>query len=94
MAGYVCKIVIEGTYPPVWRRVVIPDKITFRELHEMIQILFAWSDAHPHEFRILEDRIWIDGVNDSWGKHYSESVTLIDSFFRNYKWIRYTYDLI
>lgn len=92
MAGYVCKIVIEGTHPPVWRRVVIPDKITFRELHEMIQILFAWSDAHPHEFRISEDRIWIDSVNDSWGRHYSESVTLIDSFFRNYKWIRYTYD--
>ena len=29
MAGYICKIVIEDTHPPVWRRVVIPDKITF-----------------------------------------------------------------
>lgn len=41
MAGYICKIVIEDTHPPVWRRVLIPDKITFKELHEIIQRLFG-----------------------------------------------------
>ena len=29
MPGYTCKIVIEDTHPPVWRRVIIPDQITF-----------------------------------------------------------------
>ncbi len=29
MAGYVCKIVIEDSHPPIWRRVIIPDKVTF-----------------------------------------------------------------
>lgn len=52
MAGYICKIIIEDTHPPVWRRVVIPDKITFAELHEIIQVLFGWEDEHLHEFQM------------------------------------------
>lgn len=92
MAGYICKIVIEDTHPPVWRRVLIPDRITFEELHEIIQLLFGWDDAHLHEFRIPADNISIGSEDDVWGCAYNESETLIDSFFRNYKWIRYTYD--
>lgn len=92
MAGYICKIVIEDTHPPVWRRVVIPDKITFRELHEVIQVLFEWQNAHLHGFNILADRISIDDIEETRGRQYAEAKTRIDSFFRNYKSIRYTYD--
>lgn len=93
MAGYICKIVIENTHPPVWRRVIVPERITFRELHEIIQALFGWGDDHLHDFKIPSDRICIDLLEDSSrGNHYDEEDTLIDPFFRNYKWIRYTYD--
>ena len=92
MAGYICKIVMENTHPPVWRRVLIPDKITFEELHEIIQILFGWDNEHLHDFRIPADRIAIGLEEDTWEYDYHEEETLIDSFFRNYKWIRYTYD--
>ena len=71
---------------------MIPDKITFEELHGIIQILFGWEDMHLHEFRIPSDNIFIDDEGESFGRHYNETETLIDSFFRNYKWIRYTYD--
>ncbi len=92
MAGYICKIVIEDTHPPVWRRVVIPDKITFVELHEIIQILFDWEEEHLHEFQIPSDYITIGSEEGYRGRFYDEEETLIDSFFRNYKWIRYIYD--
>lgn len=92
MAGYLCKIVIEDTHPPVWRRIMVPDKITFGELHDVIQRLFGWEDEHLHEFRIPADCLVIDGEDESWGNHYQEDETLIDPFFRNYKWVRYTYD--
>ncbi len=92
MAGYICKIVIEDTHPPVWRRVVIPDKITFMELHEIIQILFDWEEEHLHEFQIPSDYITIGSEEGYRGRFYDENETLIDSFFRNYKWIRYIYD--
>ena len=57
MPGYTCKIVIEDTHPPVWRRVIIPDQITFFELHKIIQILFDWDDVHLHGFHIPSDDI-------------------------------------
>ena len=81
MVGYVCKIVMEDTHPPVWRRVVVPERITFREMHEIIQILFGWEDMHLHGFEIPADHICIDEEEDFWGDHYTESETLIDSFF-------------
>lgn len=93
MAGYICKIVIEDTHPPVWRRVVIPDKITFFELHQIIQTVFQWEDVHLHDFRIPSDDIVInDEGEDGWSYNYGEFDTTIDYFFENYKWIRYTYD--
>lgn len=92
MAGYICKIVIENTHPPVWRRVIVPERITFKELHEIIQILFSWGDEHLHEFEVPGDRIYISDREDTWSDNYNESETLIDSFFKNYKWLRYTYD--
>ena len=55
MAGYVLKITMENTHPPVWRRVVIPEKITFADLHEIIQVLFGWQDVHLHDFSYLKD---------------------------------------
>lgn len=94
MPGYTCKIVIEDTHPPVWRRVIVPDQITFFELHKIIQILFDWDDAHLHGFHIPSDDIVMDdeGGFDLWGNHYNDFDTNIDFFFKNYKWIRYIYD--
>ena len=78
MPGYTCKIVIEDTHPPVWRRVIIPDQITFFELHKIIQILFDWDDAHLHGFHIPSDDIVIDdeGGFDPWGNHYNDFDTI------------------
>lgn len=94
MAGYICKIVIEDTHPPVWRRVLIPDKITFYDLHQIIQVVFQWEEEHLHDFRIPSDNIVIEDQEgfDTWEDSYKEFETAIDPFFERYKWIRYTYD--
>ena len=39
------------TRPPVWRRLVLPDALTFWELHFALQITFGWENAHLFEFR-------------------------------------------
>lgn len=96
MAGYVLKIVVENTHPPVWRRVMVPGKITFEDLHKIIQILFDWEGYHMHSFQIPSDNIFIEqdtGEDSFWDyEGYKETETLIDPFFRKYKWVRYTYD--
>lgn len=96
MAGYILKIVMEDTHPPVWRRVLVPEKITFGDLHEIIQILFDWDGYHMHDFRIPSDDILIEqdtGEDNFWNYGgYKEDETLVDPFLRKYKWVRYTYD--
>ena len=49
-----------------------------------------------HDFRIPSDDILIEqdtGEDNLWNYGgYKENETLVDPFFRKYKWIRYTYD--
>lgn len=90
MAGYICKIVIEDTHPPVWRRVLLPEGITFETLHKIIQVVFGWEDEHLHVFE-TPDRVQIVS-DDEDGDGILESETQIDLFFQNHKWIRYIYD--
>ena len=49
MPGYTCKIVIEDTHPPVWRRVIIPDQITFFEFDNgnTYSTLYAHMNSAP-----------------------------------------------
>jgi uncharacterized protein YecA (UPF0149 family) len=93
MAGYILKIMIENTHPPVWRRILVPERISFADLHEIIQIIFDWENEHLHGFSIPSKYITIDEDEPGWnGYHYMESKTLIEQFLLDNKWIRYTYD--
>jgi pRiA4b ORF-3-like protein len=38
--------------PMIWRRVLVRRESTLAQLHDVIQIVFGWSDAHLHRFRI------------------------------------------
>jgi len=38
------------TNPPVWRQVIIPEKFTFQNLHQLIQLVFGWEDDHLFQF--------------------------------------------
>ncbi|WP_435211470.1 IS1096 element passenger TnpR family protein [Streptomyces sp. bgisy034] len=48
------KVGLEGTRPPVWRRLVVPSDVTLGSLHDVIQVAFGWDDMHLHAF---EDRL-------------------------------------
>lgn len=36
----------------IWRRIMIPSRSTFAQLHEVIQVSFGWFDYHLHEFAV------------------------------------------
>lgn len=95
MSGHVLKISLERTHPPVWRRVVIPQHMDFYDLHATIQVLFAWTDDHMHDF-ILPDRrrIVMDMNDDFYGNpdDVLEEKAFVDDYIQKYKWIRYVYD--
>ncbi|MGD7043215.1 plasmid pRiA4b ORF-3 family protein [Jeotgalibacillus proteolyticus] len=41
---------------PVWRRIAVPKRITFPQLHKTLQIAFNWQDAHLHEFLLFQSK--------------------------------------
>ena len=49
---YQIKITLNGSKPPIWRRVLVSNNTTLTELHEIIQAVMGWWDYHLHQFTI------------------------------------------
>ncbi len=49
---YQIKVTLQGSKPPIWRRLLVPATISLSKLHEIIQIAMGWEDAHMHMFTI------------------------------------------
>ncbi|KYO64106.1 hypothetical protein ATZ99_21370 [Thermovenabulum gondwanense] len=46
------KITLKDIKPPVWRRILVKEDITFYKLNTIIQYLMGWSGYHLYEFRV------------------------------------------
>jgi hypothetical protein len=44
------KVTLEGSKPPIWRRLLVRSDITLGDLHSIIQAAFGWWDYHLHQF--------------------------------------------
>lgn len=96
MGAYQFKIVIKGSKPPIWRRVLVPQGITFEQLHQIIQAVFCWSDYHLYEFefRTMGIRVRDDRVEEDFDMPGTiSSGTVIDELVADTKKFTYTYDL-
>jgi len=47
---YQLKVLLEGSKPPIWRRILVRDSVTLDELHAILQIVMGWTDSHLHQF--------------------------------------------
>lgn len=59
------KITLEGSEPPIWRRVEVNDDITFFQLHRVIQQAMGWEDCHLHEFDVVRIRVGTRSADDA-----------------------------
>lgn len=46
------KIQLSDIRPPIWRRVDVPLSTTLLRLHDILQVLFGWTDSHLFEFTV------------------------------------------
>lgn len=91
------KISILGIKPPVWRRIVVPGKYTFWDLHVAIQDSFGWTDSHLHEFRSAKNYESVIGIPSPDGDDFIEvipgwKVKLKTKFNEPGQKIMYVYD--
>jgi hypothetical protein len=49
---YQIKITLQGSKPPIWRRVQVQSNITLDVLHGIIQTAMGWTDSHLHHFYV------------------------------------------
>jgi hypothetical protein len=48
---YQFRVILEGTQPMVWRRILVPGTYSFWDLHVAIQDAMGWLDYHLHLFQ-------------------------------------------
>ena len=94
MSGIVLKIIIEDTHPPVWRRLVVPENISFYDLHRVIQLVFGWEDMHMHIFEAPQNRFEIvANSKDAYTDFFMEKKLPVSAVAEHENWIRYVYDM-
>lgn len=95
---YQLKITLSRVKPPVWRRIKINGQATFGDLHEVIQRVMGWENAHMFEFENPEYTISpaseeddILGFGGTEGIDMEE-ITVEEVLKRKGAKIKYTYD--
>jgi hypothetical protein len=51
------EIRLKGSEPLIWRRVLVPDSLTFTALHFVMQIAMGWENHHLYDFKVKKIRI-------------------------------------
>jgi hypothetical protein len=49
------RVDLDGSSPPIWRRLVLRSDLRLDEVHEALQISFGWDGGHLHDFRAAGD---------------------------------------
>jgi hypothetical protein len=86
------KITLLGSKPPVWRRFLVDNNITFHELHNIIQEIMGWSNYHLYQFTINGLSILVP--NEDYDDEYEDSqkVRLKDFLNTEKQKFSYLYD--
>jgi hypothetical protein len=50
-------IVLPRTEPLAWRRIEVPERYSFWDLHVAIQDAMGWQDYHLHEFVVVDAKV-------------------------------------
>jgi hypothetical protein len=46
------KVTLEGSKPPIWRRLVVRDSMKLPKFHLVLQLVMGWTNSHLHRFRV------------------------------------------
>ena len=49
------KITLEGSQPPIWRRILVRSDVNLQLLHYIIQTAMDWTNSHLHQFIVGDE---------------------------------------
>jgi hypothetical protein len=83
---------LRGVSPPIWRRLLIPERITIAQLRHVMQLAMGWSGEHLHQFVI---RGWRYGGHDDGAMQFfagPNTLSLAAFGLREHERFAYVYD--
>ena len=72
------RLVVTGTQPRVWRRMLVPETMWLSRLHDSIQVAFDWFDYQTHVFALDDLRFGNPVKKDEYVVEDDRDVTLGD----------------
>jgi hypothetical protein len=79
------EITLRDVEPRIWRWIVVPESVTLRQLHDVLQIAMGWDDSHLYLFSIGDaDYGEVEDMNDLGDVRRTRLATLVEpgAFFR------------
>lgn len=89
---YQLRAVLAGISPLIWRRLLVTDRTTISELHEVVQTAFGWSGEHLHRFIIHAVDYGMYQPGGPWFSHDADQVCLSRFGLRVGERFAYEYD--
>lgn len=89
---YQFKITLQGTKPPIWRRIQILDCCSLWDLHVAIQDAMGWGSYHLHTFESTHPEYGERGFVGNPTLGWDEEKIPISSYFSHEKQALYVYD--
>jgi hypothetical protein len=90
------QIVLRGSKPKIWRRVLIPSDMSLADFHEVIQTSMGWENSHLHYFEknntFYTLKIEGDDFLDENNKIDYRDLTVADLLTKKHDRITYEYD--
>lgn len=86
------KVTLLRSKPAIWRRILVPSDITFKKLHDILQVVMGWTDSHLHEFVVGGVRIGVPDPEYGDEDVRLESRVRLATLIPNTKRFRYQYD--
>ena len=85
------KITLQGTKPPIWRRILVSGGIRLSKLHEILQATMGWTNSHLHCFSVADQRYGPE-FDDPPEDEINEEEVLVLEAVQGHKAFVYEYD--
>lgn len=96
MKAYQMKIMIKNSHPPIWRRCIVPARLTFSQLGFVLNEVMGWNGSHLFlfDFYHLGIQIEEDPEDLQWDdREIMDAIdTPIEPFMDEEDWFTYIYD--
>lgn len=95
---YQIHVSLEEVQPQIWRQLLIPSNLLLSDLHNIIQTVMGWEDAHLHQFiknkmyytvQYPDDDFWDDDISIDYKK---KKIRISDLLLKENEKIIYEYD--